>query len=189
VRLTLVVLSDRRASLDKHPSKIRFVVLWALIISQVPLVALSAQSRKSGWRTYKGAWFEIRYPATFKARPSLKSISFDGQYDSAVFAAADGSAEFYVFAPQWNGKPTDIEIDPRKEDYVSQRAEQKGTITVRRITIKAKDGSYTRAFEDTENTDLNIRRVFGFKYRDQAAYAKYRSQYLTFKRSLQQFSD
>ncbi len=173
----------------KHPAKIHLVVIWASIISVVPLVGLSAQSRKSDWRTYKGAWFEIKYPFTFKARPSLESISFDGQYDSAVFTAADGSAEFYVFAPQWNGKPSDVEIDPGKEEYVSQQAEQKGTINVRRVTIKAKDGSYTRSFEDTENTDLNIRRVFGFKYKNRATYDKYRGQYLTFKQSLQQFSD
>ena len=173
----------------KHPAKIRLVIVWASIISFVPLVALSAQSRQSNWRTYKGAWFEIKYPASFKPRPSLESISFDGQYDSAVFTATDGSAEFYVFAPQWNGTPSDIEIDPGKEEYVSQQSEKKGTINVRRVTIKAKDGSYTRAFEDTENTDLNIRRVFGFKYKHRAAYDKYRSQYLTFKQSLQQFSD
>lgn len=189
MQLTLVVLSDRRASVNNHPSNICRVIIWVVIISLMPLVALSAQSRKSAWRKYKGAWFEIKYPSNFKARPSLESISFDGEYDSAVFTAADGSAEFYVFAPMWNGKPTDIEIDSRKEEYVSQHAEQKGTITVRRVTIKAKDGSYTRAFEDTENTDLNIRRVFGFKYRNRAAYDKYRNQYLTFKRSLQQFSD
>jgi hypothetical protein len=175
--------------LNKYPSYLRRFVIWSLIISLVPLLASGAQSRKSGWRTYKGAWFEIKYPANFKARASLKSISFDGEYDSAVFAAADGTAEFYVFAPQWNGKPTDIEIDSRKEEYVSQRTEQKGTVSVRRVTIKAKDGSYTRVVEDSENTDLNIRRVFGFKYKNPAAYAKYRNQYLMFKRSLQQFSD
>ena len=172
----------------KHPAKIRLLV-WALIIALVPLVALSAQSRKNDWRTYKGAWFEIKYPATFKARASLASISFDGQYDSAIFTATDGSAEFYVFAPQWNGTPSDIEINSEKEEYVAQQIQQKGMINVRRVTIKAKDGSYTRAFEDTENTDLNIRRVFGFKYKDRTAYDKYRSQYLTFKQSLQQFSD
>ena len=167
---------------------IALYILCALVVTCFLATSLDARQR-AGWRLYKGAWFEIKYPAAFKARASLKSISFDGEYDSAVFTAADGSAEFYVFAPQWNGKPTDIEIDPRKEEYVSQRAEQKGTITVRRVTIKAKDGSYTRAFEDTENTDLNIRRVFGFKYKNQAVYAKYRNQYLAFKRSLQQFSD
>ena len=173
----------------KRSAKIRLVVIWAAIIALVPLVVLPAQSRKSNWHTYKGAWFEIKYPATFTARPSLASISFDGQYDSAVFTAPDSSVEFYVFAPQWNGTPADIELDPAREEQLSQHVERKGTINVRRVTIKAKDGSYTRAFEDTENTDLNIRRVFGFKYKNRTVYDKYRSQYLTFKQSLQQFSD
>ena len=170
------------------PRSIRLHIVCALVATFFLATNMDARQR-AGWRVYKGAWFAIKYPATFKARASLESISFDGQYDSAVFTAADGSVEFYVFAPLWNGKPTDIEVDPGKEEYVAQHAEKKGTINVRRVTIKAKDGSYTRAFEDTENTDLNIRRVFGFKYRNQAAYAKYRSQYLTFKNSLQQFSD
>ena len=167
---------------------IALYILCAVVATCFLATNLDAQQR-GGWRTYKGAWFEIKYPSTFKARPSLASISFDGQYDSAVFTAADGSVEFYVFAPQWNGKPTDIELDAGTEEPLSENSETKGTITVRRVTIKAKDGSYTRAFEDTENTDLNIRRVFGFKYRNQTAYNKYRSQYLKFKNSLQQFSD
>jgi hypothetical protein len=171
------------------PAHTRKLVLFTLIFSLLALISVDGQSAKNSWRTYKGAWFEIKYPSSFKARPSLESISFDGHYDSAVFTAADGSVEFYVFAPQWNGKPTDIELDARTEEPVSEHSETKGTINVRRVTIKAKDGSYTRAFEDTENTDLNIRRVFGFKYRNQTAYNKYRNQYLKFKSSLQQFSD
>ena len=164
------------------------VVICAVAFFFFGGVTPDAKPRSNAWRTYKGAWFEIKYPSTFKARPSLKSISFDGQFDSAMFTASDG-AEFYVFAPQWNGTPSDIELDARTEEYVSQRAETKGTITVRRVTIRAKDGSYTRAFEDTENSDLNIRRVFGFKYRDKTVYNRYRNQYLKFKRSLQQFAD
>lgn len=157
------------------------MTLWA------PARSTITQAKK--WRTYKGAWFEIKYPSQFKARPSLKSISFDGQYDSAVFTAPDSDVEFYVFSPQWNGKPTDIEIDSRREEYVSQRAERKGTLNVRRVTIRAKDRSYVRSFEDTENTDLNIRRVFGFKYRDKTAYNIYQKHYLRLKRSLRQFAD
>lgn len=158
-------------------------------LSSMPTALGARRALQAKWRTYKGAYFQIKYPAAFIARPSLKSISFDGQYDSAVFTAPDGSAEFYVFAPMWNGKPTDIEIDPAKEEILSQNAETKGTVNVRRLTITAKDKSYIRSFEDSENTDLNIRRVFGFKYRDQNAYNKYKQHYLTFKRSLQQFSD
>jgi hypothetical protein len=172
-------------------AKQRFLGTLAICfsLSLMPAALGARKSSPAKWLTYKGAHFEVKYPATFKARPSLKSISFDGQYDSAVFTAPDGSAEFYVFAPMWNGKPTDIEIDPAREEVLSQHTETKGTVNVRRVTITAKDKSYIRSFEDSENTDLNIRRVFGFKYRDQNAYHRYKQHYLTFKRSLQQFSD
>jgi hypothetical protein len=163
------------------------ILLLVPIILAAPVASEPAVMVR--WRTYKGAWFEIKYPATFKARPSLESISFDGKYDSAVFTSPDGSAEFYVFSPQWNGNPKDVEIDPNREEYDSPQSERKGTVNLRRVTIRAKDNSYLRSFEDTENTDLNIRRVFGFKYRDRKAYNRYKNDYLKFKRSLVQFSD
>ena len=144
---------------------------------------------QSRWRVHKGPYFEIKYPPLFKARTSLPSNSFEGEYDSAFFTAPDDSVEFYVFSPLWNGEPTDIEIDPASEDYVSQNTEKKGTIVVRRVTIRAKDNRYLRSFEDTEYTVNNTRKVFGFKYRNQSAYNRHRQEYLMFKRSLRQFSD
>ena len=75
------------------------------------------------------------------------------------------------------------------EDVVSENVEQRGGVKTRRVTLKAKDGTYLRSFEDAENTETNNRRVFGIKYRDRNAYSKYRRQYLTFKNSLRQFSD
>lgn len=140
------------------------------------------------WRVHKGAYFEIKYPPLFRARASLPSNSFEGEYDSAFFTAPGGNVEFYVFSPLWNGEPKDIEIDA-SEDYVSQNTEKKGTIVIRRVTIRAKDNSYLRSFEDTEYTENNTRRVFGIKYRNQSAYNRHRQDYLTFKRSLRQFSD
>ncbi|HZE69311.1 MAG TPA: hypothetical protein VE135_07320 [Pyrinomonadaceae bacterium] len=140
-------------------------------------------------RKFKGAYFEITYPAGFSPRRSLPSNSFEGEYDSAFFTAADGSIEFYVFSPLWNGKPDDIERDADKEEVVSQTLEQNGAIKTRRVTLKAKDSSYMRSFEDTENTETNTRKVFGIKYRDQSAYNKYRQHYLMFKKSLRRFSD
>lgn len=141
------------------------------------------------WRTYKGAWFEIKYPAGFTARPSLKSLSFKGKFDSAFFTSADGAVEFYVFSPQWDGTPSDIELDSLKENPLSHDEQNQGSVRIRRVTVVAKDSSYTRAFEETENTELNIKRVFGIRYRDQKAYDKYRQAYLAFKRSLRQFAD
>jgi hypothetical protein len=141
------------------------------------------------WPTFKGAYFEVNYPPGFKARKSLPSNSFEGQYDSAFFTAPDGSVEFYVFSPLWNGRPDDIERKPDMEDVVSENVEQRGGVKTRRVTLKAKDGTYLRSFEDTKNTETNNRTVFGIKYRDRNAYNKYRRQYLIFKNSLRQFSD
>ena len=137
-------------------------------------------------RTFKGAFFEIKYPAGFIVRPSIKN----GQnYDSAFFTSPDGSVEFYIYSPQWNGEPVDISIDPNTETYASQmEAENKGTRT-RQYTIEAKDHSYTRSYADTEDTLTNTRKVFGIKYRDKQAYNEHRADYLKFKSSLRQFGD
>lgn len=141
-----------------------------------------------GWRTYKGAWFQIKHPSNFTVRPSQRSGSAGG-FDSAFFTAPGGEVEFYVFSPQWNGEPSDIALDSRYEVSVSQTTQRSGNKIIRRATIKAKDGSYTRSFEDIEDTATNTRRVFGIEYVSQAAYNRYRQTYLTFKASLTQFAD
>jgi len=161
------------------------------IILMLTILNVSAPGGNTGgesWRVYKGAWFEIKYPATFQVRPSQPGSSAGG-YDSVFFTAPDGSVEFYVFSPQWNGQPNDIELNARSEVQVSQNTEHRGSLVVRRKTIKAKDNSYTRSFEDTEDSATNTRKVFGIKYRNQDAYSRYRQTYLTFKKSLTQFAD
>jgi hypothetical protein len=162
-------------------------IILMLTLLNVP--ALSGTNIPGGdnWRVYKGAWFEIKYPAAFAVHPSQRSSSGRG-YDSAFFTAPDGSVEFYVFSPQWNGEPSDIEIKAG-EVLVSQNSEKRGDKTVRRVTVKARNNSYSRSFEDTEDEATNTRKVFGIKYRNPAAYNRYRQTYLTFKQSLTQFAD
>ena len=163
-------------------------VILMLTLLNVPALAGTNIQGGNNWRTYKGAWFEIKYPATFQVRPSQRTSSAQG-YDSAFFTAADGSVEFYVFSPQWNGDPSDVAINSSSEILVSQSSEKKGSTTVRRATIKARDNSYSRSFEDTEDSTTNTRKVFGIKYGNQDAYSRYRQTYLTFKQSLTQFAD
>ena len=163
-------------------------VLLLLLVLTLPTAGIGHPAQPK-WQKFKGAYFEIRYPPGFNARKSLKSNSFEGQVDSAFFSAGDGSVEFYVFSPLWNGTPDDIQRNPDTEDVVSETLEEKGSLKTRRVTLKAKDSSYFRSFEDVENTDTNTRRTFGIKYRDQRSYDKYRQHYLTFKKSLRQFSD
>ena len=146
----------------------------------------AAAAFQGRWVTYRGAYFDIKYPARFRVRPSQRT---EDLYDSVFFTAPDASVEFYVFSPIWNGDPRDIEINEATEEYVSQDTQTRGGIKVRRATIRARDGSYTRSVEDTENTNTNNRTVFGIKYRNQTAYDKYRQTYLTFKKSIRQFAD
>jgi hypothetical protein len=120
--------------------------------------------------------------------------------DSAWFTSPDGSAQFYVFSPQWNGNPTEIALDAKCEILVSHRVERasRGKMTgggyrVNNVanwyTVRAKDNSYLRAWVDVEDKGINVRHVFGIKYRNAKTYQKYQAQYEHFRRSLEQFSD
>jgi hypothetical protein len=142
-----------------------------------------AQARKE-WKVFNGASFKVEYPPEFAARPSLKNPTFPDFYTSAFFSSPDGAAEFYVYSFGGEGQATDIALDPKKEVVASQSEKdvKKPTKKIRWVTIKAKDGSYTRSCEDTEFKDSG-RQVFGIKYRDQKAYEKYKADYLRFKKS------
>ena len=168
---------------------IQFILLNLLLLNiSIPAEA-GPDSLDRVWSAYKGAWFQIKYPGSFKVCPSLKSSSAAEGYDSVFFSSSDGAVEFYVFSPQWNGSPVDIEIKPNAEQYVSQKEERRNSRTVRFVTVRAMDKSYVRSYVDTENTDLNTRLVFGIKYINQKAYDKYKQLYRDFKASIQQFAD
>jgi hypothetical protein len=160
------------------------VASWWLMF---PLDGLAGEGE--AWPAYKGAWFEIKYPPNFRVQPSLKSATSVKGYDSAFFLSPDQEVEFYVFSPQWSGNPTDIEMNPEQETLVSQDFEKRGDKKVRMVTVQDKTGAYKRSFIDTQDTLSNTRLVFGFKYRDQQSYNKYRQNYLRFKSSLKQFAD
>lgn len=100
------------------------------------------------YSTYKGAWFNIEYPANFKVENSLKSSTNSEGFDSAFFTSPDGKIQFYVFSPQWSGKPEDIKIQ-ENEKMVETKAENKNGIFIDRWTVAAKDGSYFRSYEES----------------------------------------
>lgn len=147
------------------------------------------------WPKYEGAWFDIRYPPGFTVRPGHTGDGSTAGVDSAFFRAPDGSVEFYVFSPLWSGDITEIELNPSTERVVEDTQKTKDSITEKGAvkqhwqTIAAKDGSYTRAYYDEFDTTLNVRHVFGIKFKDQATYNKYLNMYLAFKNSLVQYSD
>ena len=140
------------------------------------------------YETYRGTWFGLYFPRDWHVRPSLRDAS-RGADDSVFFTALDSAAEFYVYCPRYSGKPEDIEIDRTTEEQISQTIEEKDGVRIRTVRIKAKDGSYTRIFEDTVAFIVGRRLTFGFKFRDAAALAKYDPLYVYFKSSFRKFTD
>lgn len=152
-----------------------------------PLRGFTAE--RDNWPLYKGAWFQIKYPPNFTVKPSLKSRTAVNGYDSAFFASPDQAVEFYIFSPQWNGEPEDIGLEPNKEALVSENFGRDGKKQLRMVTVKSKAGTYLRSWVDIQDPMSNTRWAFGIKYKDRAAYNKYKRDYLLFKSSLKQFAD
>ena len=136
-------------------------------------------------KVFKGAWFDIQYPASFTEVCSLKSISSDG-CESAFFKSSDGLVEFYIFSPQWKAAYTDIALKST-EKQTQSKIVHKCSKTIKFWTIVDKSGQYTRSYQEIADESTNW--VIGLKYKNQAAYNKYKSAYLAFKKSLKQYAD
>lgn len=142
------------------------------------------------WQVFRGASFKVDYPPNFVLRASLVNPTFSDFYISAFFTSPDKTVEFYIYSFGGEGEATDIVLDTLTEVLVarSRQIMKKAGKTIVRKTIKAKNNSYERSYEDTEFKDSG-RLVFGIKYKDKNAYQKYRSDYLKFKQSYEMQSN
>ncbi|HBC75906.1 MAG TPA: hypothetical protein DC017_13860 [Candidatus Wallbacteria bacterium] len=152
-------------------------------------VAHAAGKDGGGYKLYKGAWFDIMYPAGFTVRPSIKSSTSAEGYDSVFFVSPDGKVEFYISSPQWRGSNGDIAIDEKTEKKVDEEVQKNKGRKVTYFTIAAKNGSYTRTYQHTTENDGTAEWVIGIKYAGQKDYDRYKSDYLKFKGSLKQYAD
>ncbi len=144
-------------------------------------------SLETGFRKYSGAWFQIEYPANFTVQPSLKSATSKEGFDSATFTSPDGTVHFYIFSPQWSGEATDIALKASEKQTDAKSSTENGLL-VKRWTIQAKDGSYFRSYESSAETG-GINKVFGLRYASADDLNRYRTEYLHFKNSLEQYAD
>jgi hypothetical protein len=154
----------------------------------IALIILFAINANAQTKKFEGSFFDINYPSNFTATQCKNA----DRCDEVTVTSPDKLVSFYVFAPQWNGDP-DMQLLPTEKE-VSRvvTVNKKGTMneeTVTQITYVAKDGSYTRSFYDVEIKELNVRTTFGIKYKNMAAYNKYKAQYLAFKKSLGHYAD
>lgn len=157
---------------------------------------------KREWKTHRGPFFSVRHPSGFKAR-AVK--------DGVFVASPDGAAEFYVYSPLWWGAergstpsdlPAEIAPDSKREKLVSEATEpariarpkkewQRGTnpTEVRRLEVRAKDGSYRRSYAEWRNVEQNTRVIFGFRCNQDPACERYRPDFAAFQDSLRQYAD
>ncbi|MFZ9688115.1 MAG: hypothetical protein ACO3AW_09105 [Chitinophagaceae bacterium] len=140
-------------------------------------------------KRYEGAWFTINYPSDFIVRNSMRSLTSVEGFDSAFFTSPDGLVEFYVFSPQSDGRPSDIEIRPQSEFLIDSDIREFKDKTEILYTIAAKDGSYKRSYREVKQYGGSMNWVLGIKYTSKRAYQKYQQAYVRFKKSLNQFAD
>ena len=140
-------------------------------------------------KRYEGAWFTINYPSDFIVKNSMRSLTSVEGFDSAFFTSPDGLVEFYIFSPQWNGIPSDIEIRPQSELLIDSDIRRLSDRTEILYTIAAKDGSYKRSYREVKQYESTVNWVLGIKYTSQRAYQKYQQAYVRFKKSLIQYAD
>lgn len=151
------------------------------------VVFLTSAIAAGSTRTYRGLFFEVQYPASFKAR-NLDGAS-EKESNAATFRSPDGSVELYVFSPQWAGDAPGIALDTSKEVETDRSSKKSGTGAYTWYTIAAKDRSWTRTYQDFSDPTQNVHWVIGLKYRSEADFARHKAAYLAFKKSLKQFAD
>jgi hypothetical protein len=154
-----------------------------------PVQSKQPCSQSDCYALFRGAWFEIKYPANFSPRIVKKSSTNQTGADAVVFLSPDKLVEFYIFSPQWGGVAPEIELNPKTEKLDSKKSSktQNGTITW--STISSLKGEYSRSYQAFDSSSGYINWVVGIKYNDMSAYERYKSQYILFKKSLVQFAD
>ena len=161
----------------------RVVVVAGALLMVCACAALAG----GAWHSYTGPWFKVSVPPGFRTEArELRMAGDRKEFDGVSCYSPDGAVEFYVYSPQWSGTPKWIS-KRAGEKQISVSTEGAGAKKITYLTLKGPKGY--RSYADTRNSQLNTRVVFGFAYRNQAAYKKYRPMYMKFKQSLVQFAD
>jgi hypothetical protein len=174
----------------------RCAVWVTMICFALGTAALAATIKvpNRGWKTYRGAWFTIKYPIGFTTKVREAGASQKGgQPDGVSFLSPDGQVEFYIYSPQWAGDPAWIKLGSGETERSRKVVTSGKDITTHKtftyVTILGPGRHYERSYVDIRQPDQKTRWVFGYKYRSTEAYKAYLPHYLKFKASLQQFAD
>ncbi len=149
-----------------------------IIIAVALFVTIQATAQ---FNTFRGAGFEVNYPASFKAHGAPGSLELN--LESVFFTSPDNLVEFYIFSPiHKGGVANDIALKANEKLAPGEVSNGKTTIA-KYWTIIAKDNSYERTYQESIDVKTGDNWVIGLKYKNQAAFNKYRNEYLAFKKS------
>jgi hypothetical protein len=136
---------------------------------------------------FRGAWFDIMYPAEFSPKIIQKSALGADKADAVIFSSPDKLVEFYIYSPQWDGVAPGIEISPTTERLDSEKSSKSKDGIITWFTISSRKGEYIRSYQEFKSDSVHW--VIGIKYKDKNNYDNYKKQYLFFKKSLRQYAD
>ncbi len=149
-----------------------------ILIAVALLVTIQATAQLN---IFRGAGFQISYPNSFKTFGSQKSTQSNG-LESAFFPSPDNQVEFYIFSSQTIGTANDIAVKSNEKQGPIE-TQKGGTKVIKYWTITAKDASYERTYQETLDANTGEHWIIGLKYKNQAAFNKYKNDYLAFKKS------
>lgn len=149
--------------------------------------------RDGDWLTYRGPWFDIDYPASFRPLGYDRAPrSDDYDEDGMRFGSPGGTVEFYVYSPLWSGSPGWPTVWPA-ETVLQRTTNAEGSGIERKsltwVTLSGPQDEYTRSWIEIHQPELNVRHYFGIRYTGVVAYDRWRDEYEQFKDSLVQYAD
>ncbi len=148
---------------------------------------------KDDWLTYRGPWFDIDYPASFRPLGFDRASESNGyDEDGMRFGSSDGKVEFYVYSPQWSGDPQWPKVAPG-EMLFDRNSTTEGHGPERKkltwVTVTGPTDDYTRSWIEVHQPELNVKYYLGIRYDTLATYERWRDDYRRFRNSLVQYAD
>jgi hypothetical protein len=170
------------------------IVLFATFAAFIP--TLSSADVPAGWKSFRGAYFEVGVPPAFTAKAIKEendSANGGNAHDAVKVIHKALKVEFSVFSPQWDGVAPFFKINEATEVLADRKTKKSGKDTVEELTITAKDKSYTRyvlsqSFSDEANS-THTNKTFSIQVPDAKTHDQVKKLHAQWKKTLVQLAD
>ena len=150
------------------------------------ILMLTATTALAQTKPYKGAWFSVRYPASFKAKGEYPSKTMGSGFDAATFTSPDASCTFYVFAPKGDTPEAD-KIMQTNEETPTSKGKDGDVVTF--SSFYSPKLKRTCSYRMVRNPEQLTVYIIGIRFTSYDVFKKYARAYEAFKKSLQLYND